>query len=601
VVKVIRRGAAILAVLVLAACGGGASLGDDGSGGSLGGGTGGSDSGSTTYSAGFLDGTAFNKGRIFVDAPDLSAGGQTALRVDIVDASKSRANGVSATVAFSSDCLAAGKATITPATATVTTGRIDAIYVAQGCVANDTITATVSVGDATLIVTGSVTVEAAELGTLQFVSATPSIIGMSGSAIPGQSIVAFKLVDVTGGPVANQLVTFSPSTTVGGISVTPTQNKTAADGSVQTVLTGGSTHTTVTVKATSTNPVSGLRVSGTSGQIAITTGLLDASALSVAADKYSLDGECDGDSATITVRMADRYGNPVPGGTQPTLRTEGGKINGQCTMEDPLATGSTAEAGVCTVLFVVQNPRPADGRSTILVTASGEEHFTDKNGNGYYDSGDTFVDFDLPEPFLDADEDGKWSSGEEFVDTNGNGTHDDGNIKFDGYVCSEPGKDCSSTPITVGNMKPNGAGTNHDKPFVIVFSNPSGAVKYSGKVDTTSTSTPISSSDNGLKDFTISTGALLIVDIESFRDAQGVSFPTGTTYTLSSDIGTVAEPTTVGPYNTTSGDAFSFIIKAPTTAPQNTSGLVSLKATVPASGCRGELIKTINLFKISYQ
>src|SRR3546814_8733694 len=38
VVKMIRRGAAILAVLALAACGGGASLGDDGSGGSLGGG-----------------------------------------------------------------------------------------------------------------------------------------------------------------------------------------------------------------------------------------------------------------------------------------------------------------------------------------------------------------------------------------------------------------------------------------------------------------------------------------------------------------------------------------------------------------------------------
>src|SRR3546814_9867073 len=33
VVKMIRRGAAILAVLALAACGGGASLGDDGSGG----------------------------------------------------------------------------------------------------------------------------------------------------------------------------------------------------------------------------------------------------------------------------------------------------------------------------------------------------------------------------------------------------------------------------------------------------------------------------------------------------------------------------------------------------------------------------------------
>src|SRR3546814_623966 len=108
VVKMIRRGAAILAVLALAACGGGASLGDDGSGGSLGGGTGTGGSDSTDYQVGNSASGSFSKGAIAVGATMLVAGGSTGMAVDIVDKEGNLAPGPSASILFSPRCLASG-------------------------------------------------------------------------------------------------------------------------------------------------------------------------------------------------------------------------------------------------------------------------------------------------------------------------------------------------------------------------------------------------------------------------------------------------------------------------------------------------------------
>src|SRR3546814_3307147 len=98
----IRRGAAILAVLALAACGGGASLGGDGSGGSLGGGTGTGGSDSTDYQVGNSASGSFSKGAIAVGATMLAAGGSTGMSVDIVDKEGNLAPGTSASILFSS-------------------------------------------------------------------------------------------------------------------------------------------------------------------------------------------------------------------------------------------------------------------------------------------------------------------------------------------------------------------------------------------------------------------------------------------------------------------------------------------------------------------
>ena len=110
----------------------------------------------------------------------------------------------------------------------------------------------------------------------------------------------------------------------------------------------------------------------------------------------------------ITARLADRYGNLVPDNTAVTFRTEGGVS---------LAAPSCKTLnGACTISFQSAGLRPVNGRLTIAATAVGEESFTDSNGNGLFDSAESFTD--LPEAFVDGDEDGLYDATEEFFDFN---------------------------------------------------------------------------------------------------------------------------------------------------------------------------------------
>ncbi|MDB5986300.1 MAG: hypothetical protein JWR16_1353, partial [Nevskia sp.] len=445
-----RAISAMLFSMALAGCGGGGGLGTDTGGTTGGGSTTGGTSGAT-YRAGFLSDSTFNNGQIFIATPNLDAGGQTALRVDIVDENGAPAFGVSATVTFNSSCVGASRAEINPTSVTTTSGSAAATYIAKGCVGSDTVVAQIAVGGSTLGATGAVSVEAAQLGGIDFVSATPNVIGLSGSPISNQSVVIFKVVDASGGPVPDQVVNFSLDMSPGGLKLNPTKATSDAQGQVQTVVQGGSAHATVSVIAT-IGADGGPIISKASSPIVVTTGLATSRAVSVSASKLSIDGTCDGESTTVNVRLADRYGNPVPKNTEPTLVTEGGKINGACVTGDPQGDPNT-EAGVCSVLLVAQNPRPANGRVTVLAYVAGEESFTDKNGNGYFDAGELFTD--LPEAFEDDNEDGIYDNSEYFFDANGNGSRDAPDGKFEGYVCDSPGVNCKTTLTTVSNSPPN--------------------------------------------------------------------------------------------------------------------------------------------------
>jgi hypothetical protein len=90
----------------------------------------------------------------------------------------------------------------------------------------------------------------------------------------------------------------------------------------------------------------------------------------------------DGDSATITARMVDRTGNPVPVGTVISFVTEGGMVTPNC---------STNLVGECSVTLSTQNPRPLDNRVTVLAYVEGDKQYIDKNGNNLYDSGEPFA------------------------------------------------------------------------------------------------------------------------------------------------------------------------------------------------------------------
>ena len=75
-----------------------------------------------------------------------------------------------------------------------------------------------------------------------------------------------------------------------------------------------------------------------------------------------------------------------------------------------------------------QNPR--DGLSTVVASIRGFEAFDDSNGNNQYDEGLDFF-YDLPEPFLDKDDNGKRDNDEQFIDSNNNGVYDEANSKWD--------------------------------------------------------------------------------------------------------------------------------------------------------------------------
>ncbi|HUN25003.1 MAG TPA: Ig-like domain-containing protein, partial [Steroidobacteraceae bacterium] len=231
----------------------------------------------TSYQMGNGSGNTFTAGAIAVGSANLSAGASTGLQVSIVTQNGTLYTGTPVTITFNSPCVASGTATITatagggttPGQVTTTSGIASATYTAQGCDGADDISATATIGSQSLSATGTVTVAQASVGSIQFVSATPTSIGLKGTGLNETSTVIFKVLDSTGGPVNGATVNFSLDTTVGGLSLAPASGVTAADGTVQTVVSSGTAHTTVRVTANITSPA----LSTQSSQLTVTTGL----------------------------------------------------------------------------------------------------------------------------------------------------------------------------------------------------------------------------------------------------------------------------------------------------------------------------------------
>lgn len=72
---------------------------------------------------------------------------------------------------------------------------------------------------------------------------------------------------------------------------------------------------------------------------------------------------------------------------------------------------------------------PRDGLVTLMAVTRGAERFTDRNSNNQYDDGEPFDD--LPEPFLDVNDNGLRDNEEWFYDANGDGEWNDANGRYD--------------------------------------------------------------------------------------------------------------------------------------------------------------------------
>ncbi|MDZ7645339.1 MAG: Ig-like domain-containing protein [Woeseiaceae bacterium] len=432
--------------LVLAACSGESTLVGEGGGGTGGGGTGGGGTGGgttdDTVRIGSGTGADFQEGVIAVSQSQLSAGGSTSLTVTFVDADGSLV-GDTIDVSFTSPCVAGGLANIVESQVTTTTGSVTSTYSATGCSGDDQIRASANVDGNVLQANVTVTVEAATVGSIEFVSADPTNIGLQGTGGAGRqetSTVRFRVTDSTGGPVSGATVDFSLNTTVGGITLTPASVTSDAQGLAQTVVSAGSVATSVRVRAIVSG--SSPQIAALSDQLTITTGIPDQDSVSLSLGCTNLEAwNIDGQTTNATIRMSDRFNNPVPDGTAVTFTSEGGQIGGQCQTE----TSQDGGAGVCSVTWVSQSPRPSNGRVTILATAIGEESFTDSNSDGRYSAGEPVMPA-LGEPFRDDDESGTFDAGFEiFQDFNSNGVRDEptdpGYTGFNGLLCDA---DCAS-------------------------------------------------------------------------------------------------------------------------------------------------------------
>ncbi len=469
--KIFGLFATLMTVLFLVGCGEEAFIANDNSTSADNNtGIGGDTQTDTGISIGSGTGTSFSAGTLGIANGSISAGGSTSITVTLQSGSGALYT-ESATIVFTSSCTALGTATL-DSNVTTTTGIAFSSYVAQGCSGTDTITATTTVDGTTLTASGTVTVAPAALGSIQFISATPSLIslqGTGGSNLSESGTVVFKVIDETGGPVAGQDVNFALNTTVGGLSLTPATATTATDGTVQTTVQSGTVATAVRVTASITTPA----ISTQSDQLVVSTGIPDQDSFSLSASVLNPEGlNWDGETVQINAYLADRFNNPVPDGTAITFSTEGGSIESFCT-----TTG-----GNCSVTWTSQNPRPCGqrssssivvlnpnsgpnvcensagtnssapnntsfgqpygGRATIIATAIGEESFIDVNGDGFFSDGDFYTDLD--EAYRDENESSTRDFYEQFVDFNENGTYDMGDNLFNGVLCTHSTL-CSTT------------------------------------------------------------------------------------------------------------------------------------------------------------
>jgi hypothetical protein len=576
----------VLAALALglSACGGSDNNAfggtGSGSGGTItGGGTGGTGGSTTpTFSMGSGSGSSFAAGMLGITSTTLSAGGSTSVEASIVDQTGTLFTGAPVTVTFNSPCAAAGRATIVATggavvgaaagAVTTTTGIAQATYTAKGCSGSDVITATASVtssaGATSLTATGTVTIAAAAVGSIQFVSATPSTIGLKGTGLNETSTVIFKVVDSSGGPRAGATVTFKLNTTVGGIGLSQPSAVSGSDGTVQTVVSAGTAHTSVVVSATIASPA----LTTNSSVLAITTGLPASAGFSIATGKGSSGNSCpnveafniDGVTIPITARLSDRYNNPAPDGTAVAFTTNGGHIVGNCTT--PSAAANTGD-GTCTATWTSANPRPAlnddipklkaAGRATVFATAIGEESFTDANGNGFYDPGESFSD--LGEPFRDDNENATYDVGEYFLDFNHDGVRNPADGHFKGITCtgSTPTSTCSTATL----------GISASSLIVMSTSN--------AQITLLAPATPLSFGEN----------ATIAIQY-NVQDLNGNPMAAGTTVTVSasSAVGTVSQPTFNIPCSTAlGGETFTSFL---TTAAAPGSGTLSITVVSPS-------------------
>ncbi|MFI5394749.1 MAG: Ig-like domain-containing protein [Candidatus Binatia bacterium] len=226
-------------------------------------------------------------------------------------------------------------------------------------------------------------------GSIQFMGATPTAIGVHGSGLPEQSTLTFRVNNVLGVPIPGVTVNFALSGT-GSEGLSPLWAVTDQNGLVSTAVASGTQATSVRVTATlASNP----SITAQSTAVSILGAPPDFNHFSMAAQKLNIPGRVTfGLQDQISAYVNDRFGNAVPLGTSVSFITNAASV---------VSPTMTDANGVATATLLSEGIVPPSGVVTVLAYTHGEESFLDNNGNGVFDAGDTILTDDVPEPFID--------------------------------------------------------------------------------------------------------------------------------------------------------------------------------------------------------
>ena len=360
----------------------------------------------------------------------------------------------------------ASSGTITEKASTNSAGEAKATFTAGDNAGTFTIVATSGEASGEI----DITITEAPAASIEFVSATPSVIAIKGSGGNEISTVVFVVKDSNGNGVEGESVLVELDGPGGQESINASGDPSAsanfisstAGGNATVLLQSGYVAGPVTISAslytgdpdTYGTPADNIVRSQTvnSSVVSIGGGVPSAKRFSIAAGQLNLPGlDINNETTEITAYFADRFGNVnVLAGTTVSFAAEIGMAveTGVVTLaDDGIATVSSrtqqpADENISAPEDVSPDPtwesplrqvvknkyysttsqagfdeiypgNPRDGLCSILVYARGEEEFTDLNADGQYTAGVDGFDIDkfdtIEDPWIDYNDDGDYT------------------------------------------------------------------------------------------------------------------------------------------------------------------------------------------------
>lgn len=353
-----------LLAVVLTACGGGGNPSGTSSSGGSGGstssqlslvvlnGSGMSSTNISTAEVGTAKATLLNSSGLPIQGAIVTFSGGGLLTVAPTSATAlTDANG-QATVEVRASSSTSTGATLVIASATVTVSGVSATATAQKAISISSAPSS-GVADPQLLANA-----------LNFLDINPSdksivIKGSGGNGRSESATLRFRVVDTNNAPVKGAIVDFliNPSSVV-TLNITSANSDT--DGVVIATVSSGNVATSVVITAT----VRGRSITSQSDQLLVTTGSAIAAGFDLSASKFNMNSSLSGDASIITVRIRDTNGNPVADGVPVVFTTNFGAIGTSA------KGGCSTTNGLCTVIYTVQDPRPADGEFVTVVAST---------------------------------------------------------------------------------------------------------------------------------------------------------------------------------------------------------------------------------------